>query len=637
MKNQITPQLVEEKLESLLQKLSLSKPITVADIRDIIWNAQKSSNSSQLFSLLAPHAKDQETIQEIMKIIQDAWNYFPHRTLGGKSPNDLVMEHHQTGNIDQSKQILLPKKGKSLQDVFDDRYPKTVVFEKISDDTWGWGFPKLYHDLTEELWELEESKVSAQVFEKELYRMIKLMPELFDAVNALAHLYGKKREFGLAKTLYEQTISKARTHIPNSFTQGKDQVIWAYMENRPFLRLLAGYAMYVEQFENIEKAIILYEELLSFNRNDNQGIRTILITAYLQTNQPEKVIELTTHYPNDGMPDTVMGKLLALVMLKRDAEAKKNLEQIKEYKAHIIKELLKKSHQRPATYREDMIAMGSPDEAYYYWQHQGKLWKEVPGAMDFLRENTKDIQAHSISLTDEDVLTVDFFHDFLTFLTFLKERPIKRTATGNLSLKNIESLLQTLKTVKPILDYHEQMRSKIKREDDILPLNLIKIMADIMKLTYKKHDKLLLSKNGKAFFDKLSHAEQFTQLFHYYQQRLNWAYSTSLTKNQEAIARLLQVRQDSIWRLLAKKKNEWVEYKTFCEELRKELPLEPFLEEAYSTPEEILERRIETILFSRILAFFNCVELETKQVNNWDTIIIRFRLTKIGLTLLPEF
>lgn len=605
----ITPQIITERLVNLLQKLALPKPITVADIKDIIWNAQKSSGSSQLFSMLTPHAKDQETIQEIMRLMQDAWNYFPHRILGGKS----------------------------LHKVFENQYPKTVVFEKISEDTWGFGFPKLYHELAEQLWDLKEAHVSTNAFEKELHRMLKLMPELFDAVNDLAQLYRKKNEPGIAKTLYEQAITNARGYIPKAFIKGQDRAIWTYLENRPFLRILAGYTMLVEQYEGAGKAIPLYEEILSFNPNDNQGIRAILTTAYLKTNQPEKVIELTSNYTEDSMPETIMGTLLALLILKNNVEAKKFLEQIKEYKTNIVKELLKEFHQRPATFREDMIAMGSPDEAYYYWQHQGKLWEQIPGAMDFLREHTKDIQRQIISLTEEEVLAVDFFHDFLAFLNRLEEYPIKRTTTGNVSLRDIESLLKKLKTVRPLLEHEKEMGWKLRREDEILPLHLIKIMVDIMHLTYKKHDKLLLSKNGKVFLDKLPPVDEFSQLFQYYRQRLNWAYYTSFTGKQESLASLLQVHQNHIWRLLMEKGAEWIDYQSFCKRLRDELPLEPFLREKYSTPEEILDRGINTVLFSRILALFGCVELETKQIDKWTTAIIRFRLTKIGLAVLQEF
>ncbi len=257
--------------------------------------------------------------------------------------------------------------------------------------------------------------------------------------------------------------------------------------------------------------------------------------------------------------------------------------------------------------------------------------------MHFSTENTKDIQAQIISLTDDDVLAVDFFHDFLAFLRLLKERSLKRTITGNISLKGIQELLKTLKTVQPILRNAKDKGWNILREGELLPLHLIKIIADIMGFTYKKHDRLLLSKNGKAFLEKLSPVAQYDQLFQQYRQRLNWAYSASFTEKQEAIAGLLQRHQDTIWRLVGKKGTAWIDYQTFCRELRDALGLQPYLEESYSTPDEILYRRIDHVLFSRILTLFGCVELETKEIHAWDTVILRFRFTKIGLALLQDF
>lgn len=628
-----TPEEVEMNLEKLLQKLALPKYITVADIKNIIWNEQKNSSGTELFSMLAPFAKDKEVVQEIMLSVQDAWNYFPHRILGGKSPADLVREYQENREIDKNKQTPLPAKGKSFSDVFDDRYPKSVVFEKLDDETWGWKFPKLYHELNDKLWELDDKKISRAAREKELYGMIKQMPELFDAVNDLVKIYRVKREFGLAKSLYKQTIERARTYIPDAFVSGRDRAIWALLENRPFLRMLAGHALLIEQLEGYGKAIPLYEEILSFNPNDNQGIRGLLTTAYLHTNQPEKVTELTSHYPEDSMCDTFMGRLLAMYMLKNNARAKKLLKQIKVYSPYIIKELLKGFHPQPASYRDDLIAFGSPDEAYYYWLHQGRLWEIIPGAMDFLRENTTDIQDQSIILTDEDVMSVDFFHDFLLFLHSLKEHPINLTVTGNLSIKRLEPLLKQLKTLQPIFKRNEEYGWKLRTEDEARSLHLIRIMIDLMSLAYKKHDKLLISKNGKAFLTNLSRVDQFTQLFDYYKNRFNWAYY-SFSRNDELLMKALQRSQERIWKLLTSSSTEWVDYKTFCKTLNEDLQLQHYLDEPYSTPEEVLFRRIKSNLFYDLLDLFGCVELETKKIDKWTTDIIRFRLTKIGLAVI---
>lgn len=630
-------QAVEEKLEKLLEKLHLSKPITVGDIKDCIWNARKPNDSFQLFFLLTENEKDKEIIDETMHLLQDAWNYFPHRMLGGKSPNDLVLEYQQTGKVDRTKQEVLPKKGRSLQEIFEGNYPDTVKFIKIDKNTWGFDFPKLYRDLTEQLWELEESRVSTDLFEKELYRILKLIPELFDATNDLAHLYGKKHEPGLAKVLYEQTIKNARKYIPNTFIPGKDRVIWAYIENRPFLRLLAGYAIFVEQYEGTYRAIPLYEEILAFNPNDNQGIRAILATAYLKTNQPEKIIELASHYAGDSMPDVVMGKLLALLMLKKTEQSKKYLRRIKEYQSHVIKELLKQVHPKPVKLMKDRVTVGGEDEAYYYWHSQGKFWQETLEALEFLAQETKDIQSKDISITDNDMLAVDFFHDFIAFLKRLKDRPIKRTLTGNISLKDIEALLQELKTVQSIVREFYDMKWRLRSEDEIRPLRTIKVLAAIINLTRKNRDKLLLTKNGQEYLTKLSPVDQFKQLLQNYWYRFNWQYFAGFSEKQQTFAQILQMNQGYIWKKLSEKENEWIDYKTFCQTLRDEFNLRQFLEEPYSKPEETLYRRIQHILFEDNLVLFGCVETQTEQGKyKWEKVITRFRSTKIGLAMYPR-
>ncbi|MGH7204067.1 MAG: hypothetical protein ACREHC_06505 [Candidatus Levyibacteriota bacterium] len=630
-------QKVAEQIEKLLEKLALPKPVTVEDIKDIIWNAQKNSGSTSLFSLLSPYAKDETTLQEIMQLMQDAWNYFPHRMLGGKSPYDLMQEYEKTGKIDQTKQTPLPKKGKSAPDISEDRYPKTVVFASISDDSWGWGFPKEYHELTEELWELEESQPSTEIFEKELHHMIKRAPMLFDAVNKLAHVYGLRREFGLTKTLYEQTIKTARTYIPKTFLLGTDRVIWAYIENRPFLRLLAGYIMFVEQFESVEKAIPLYEEILAFNPNDNQGIRGYLTTAYLKTNQPERVIELASHYPEGGMAELNVGTLLAYLMLKNEKQAKIVLKDIKKWHANVIKELLKPTHHKPSNMHEDHIAMGGTDEAFLYWQDQGVLWEETAGAITFLEENAKEIKAQIITFTDKDVLAIPIFQDFLAYLTYLKKQPIKRTATGNISIKAVIPFLKTLQTMQPIFENVKKYRWKIRTEDEAQPLHRLNVISDIMKLTRTKHDKILITKNGLAYLQNLSPIDQYRQLVEHYWQRVNWQHFTALgwvRDDKIAICETLQRQQNRIWDILAANGTAWIDYEAFCHILRDELQLLPLVRKDDNRPDETIDAYIHHILFTDNLSLFHCVEVEMKAGKyEGDRDITRFRSTKLGLAM----
>jgi len=266
--------------------------------------------------------------------------------------------------------------------------PEEVQFIPIGKVEWGFEFPRLHGELTEQLWNLEETEVSATQYQKTLRSLLKQEPELFDAANDLANFYFENEKHDQAQKIYERYVELAKSYIPPKFVQGKHHIIWAYMDNRPFLRLLAGYAQFIEATTKVSRAIPLYEEILAFNPNDNQGIRAILATAYLKTNKLVEVSELAAHYADEILPELVMGNVLALFKLGKISEAKKFLECNLEYQRHVIKEILSENHSIPATLCEGTVTVGGEDEAYYYWDAQGSLWDAAHGAKDFLRQHS---------------------------------------------------------------------------------------------------------------------------------------------------------------------------------------------------------------------------------------------------------
>lgn len=61
---------------------------------------------------LFPEPADLDEANRILHVFMDAWNYFPHKALGGKSPNDRVQEAMKT----------MPAKEKN-----DGRMPKVII------------------------------------------------------------------------------------------------------------------------------------------------------------------------------------------------------------------------------------------------------------------------------------------------------------------------------------------------------------------------------------------------------------------------------------------------------------------------------------------------------------------------------
>lgn len=375
----------KKRFQAMLDKLDLAQPVTVSDIEDIVWNEHDVSDINRLVMMLLEGANAQQ-MNDVVQLVQEAWNTFPHQSLGGKAPNQMYGEH--ANEPAASLPVGSSRKRKTLSDVFASNFPEQTRLIPIGDAEWGFEYPQQWHALTEQFSELEESGISGKAYEQKLKDMLVLIPELFDVADSLAQYYGAQHDFRKVKLLYENEIKLARKYIPKEFIPGKHRIIWAYLDNRPFLRMLDNYAQFIEQTEKVSKAIPLYEELLSFNPNDNQGVRYVLATAYLKTNQPERLLELAAEYPEEIGPDLVMGKVLALLKLGMVDEARKYLKKNKKYQKHVIRELLKPAHSRPEEYMDDRITVGGEDEAWYYWRNQGSLWEATKGAKDFLKEFT---------------------------------------------------------------------------------------------------------------------------------------------------------------------------------------------------------------------------------------------------------
>lgn len=262
-------------------------------------------------------------------------------------------------------------------------------FIKTHDNAWMFEFAPAYYGLFDQLCELQEKNLSHAKLAKEFSKIIDKMPEVFDAHSGLAALYQTDKKNIEACAIYEKAIRLARSYISKKFVLGKHIIPWICFENRPFLRLLCDYAVFIEHNEGAQQALPLYEELLLLNPNDNQGTREIVATIYLQLNQPEKVIILASQYPEDTMPGLVVGNILALYQIGNIKQAKKLIKENTEYQTHIFEEILKNTHSKPKMHDDGYITVGGQDQAWEYWESQGIFWKNTTGAQEFLKECLK--------------------------------------------------------------------------------------------------------------------------------------------------------------------------------------------------------------------------------------------------------
>ena len=225
--------------------------------------------------------------------------------------------------------------------------------------------------------------------ERAFKEVLAQMPDHLDAIHHLALVLSERNLLDQAHDLWDQAVSIGRKAFPQDFKLGRDRLEWGWLENRPFLRCLHGLALARYEEEEVEEALRLFQELLSLNPNDNQGVRAMAEEALFKLGRLEDALEITEQYREDVMPETLYGRALALFKLGRRREASLALKQAIRYLPLVRKELLKTGYRLPRTARPDMVSVGGADEAYYYWQHWGQFWEEDPEALEWLRGITR--------------------------------------------------------------------------------------------------------------------------------------------------------------------------------------------------------------------------------------------------------
>jgi len=89
---------IEQELQNLINQYGLNKKLTVNKIKKMVWqekgaSAMEAVNKYEKKCL--SYFSGLERIDDLNKILQvfiDAWNYFPHQSLGGRSPEEVVKE-----------------------------------------------------------------------------------------------------------------------------------------------------------------------------------------------------------------------------------------------------------------------------------------------------------------------------------------------------------------------------------------------------------------------------------------------------------------------------------------------------------------------------------------------------------------
>lgn len=265
--------------------------------------------------------------------------------------------------------------------------------ELLGEDHWEFVYPRLtqtIYDVFEDA--LESRRVRDIEYAEGRYRrLLSDYPEFIDVYHHLAMLLDENDREEEAFALWQQAVMLGSECLPEAVRSGSGTLPWLLLDNRPFLRAYHGLGLKFLERGEIEQALESFLKLLTWNPNDNQGIRSLAIDCSFRLGQPEGALEICDRFPEDGMEGVLYGRPLALYKLGEIEQAREALALAVYNLPLVAQELVKQRHRKPKDLRLDSVALWSPEQAYLYWKEQGRYWEQTPGALDLLREVLDDL------------------------------------------------------------------------------------------------------------------------------------------------------------------------------------------------------------------------------------------------------
>lgn len=247
-----------------------------------------------------------------------------------------------------------------------------LKLEEVGKNEWMFVWPKSSYKATDIFFEALDYASGGKMSKAKqlLKKALKVYPEHIDAMNHLAIM----SEEGSEK-LNEKAVNIGLAVFPKDFNE-KSKLEWGWTENRPFLRACHNKGLIALEAGKIKDAIKLFNQIISWNPGDNQGVREILADIYVNNKMWNEMIELSKKYPEDCDPSMNFG--LALALYKKE-ETERAVQELKKAIKHFPlcgKILLEENPKKPKSEMSGYITYGGADQAYEFWKEQGEVWKE---------------------------------------------------------------------------------------------------------------------------------------------------------------------------------------------------------------------------------------------------------------------
>ena len=270
-----------------------------------------------------------------------------------------------------------------------------IVLKEAAGHEWTFAYPRLRSEAHErfsdavDLWDAGRSAAAEKLYRE----LIAEYPEFVDVHHHLAILLQATDREEEAFATWQEAVEIGKACFPEGFPGLDDRLPWLELDNRPFLRAYHGLGLVHLGQGDLDQALQIFDQILSLNPDDNQGIRALAIHCHFRLKQPDHVLMICDLYPGAAMEQVLYGRPLALYQLGRLDEAEAALKKAIADLPLVGKELTKTRHRKPREIKRGFITYGGADQAYSYWIEEGRFWKETPGAIDFVKNQLRDSTA----------------------------------------------------------------------------------------------------------------------------------------------------------------------------------------------------------------------------------------------------
>ncbi|WP_134707075.1 tetratricopeptide repeat protein [Rahnella sp. CJA17(1/100)] len=223
-------------------------------------------------------------------------------------------------------------------------------------------------------WETDDLEAALKLIRK----AIKKSPLCADAYSFYYEIFEEPPESKIQNL--ETALYAANIALGKDFQEFAGR-FWGFVETRPYMRAKAALAEALWESGNFYPAMANYREMLKLNPNDNQGIRHLLTSYYLELEMVDDLALILADYSEDMRPCLQYTRAL-LAYRQSSPEAEEIAKAAIDSNRH-IPSLLSKCRLQPKS-NSGYITLGELDEAIDYVNNNIKPWIRTPGAIEWI-------------------------------------------------------------------------------------------------------------------------------------------------------------------------------------------------------------------------------------------------------------